>query len=197
MQHPTTQPINMKDERRRLHSILLVTVVCTALTAAAAGAGTGSDRPDFPISVADLEARHAQLFARLDSNSDGDITPEEFAAARASGNWQRRWQDGARRWRDHAIDQRWLLSLFGRSYYVVLLAGGERRTRARRLRDRILHPLLSFGNGLFAVVFFTALMISALVTLYLLKSFLGINLLPNMSLGVMPIILQELKMLFG
>ncbi len=62
------------------------------------------------------------------------------------------------------------LSLFGRSYYIVLLAGGERRSRQRRLRDRILHPLVSFGNGLVAAVFFT---------------------------GLMPAILQELKMLFG
>ena len=100
MQHPTKQPTNMKDERRKLYSMLFA--AGTALTAALfAAAATGSDRPDFPISVADLEARHAQLFARLDSDSDGDITPEEFAAARASGDWQRRWREGAMRYRQH------------------------------------------------------------------------------------------------
>ena len=104
---------------------------------------------------------------------------------------------GARRWRNHAVDRRWLLPLFGRSYYVVLLAGGEQRPRQRRVRDRILHPLVSFGNGLFAVVFFTGLILSALMTLYVLKSLLGINLFEGISLGIMPIILQEMKMLFG
>ncbi len=104
---------------------------------------------------------------------------------------------GTRRWRNHAVDLRWLLPLFGRSYYFVLLAGGERRSCQRRLRDRILHPLVSFGNGLVAAVFFTAIMLSVLVSLYLVKSFLGINLMPDQSLGIMPIILQEMKMLFG
>ena len=104
---------------------------------------------------------------------------------------------GARRWRNHAVDLRWLLPLFGRNYYFVLLAGGERRSRQRQLRDRILHPLVSFGNGLVAAVFFTAIMLSGLVTLYLVKSLVGINLMPDHSLGIMPAILQELKMLFG
>lgn len=104
---------------------------------------------------------------------------------------------GARRWRDHAVDLRGLLPLFGRSYYFVLLAGAERRSRERRLRDRLLHPLISLGNGIFAAVFFAGILFSALVSLYILKSILGINLLPDISLGVMPILEQELKMLFG
>ncbi len=104
---------------------------------------------------------------------------------------------GARRWRNHAIDLRWLLPLFGRSYYFVLLAGAERRTRKRRLRDRLLHPLISIGNGIVAVVFFTGILFSTLVSLYVLKSVLGINLFPDFSLGVMPILENEWKMLFG
>ena len=103
---------------------------------------------------------------------------------------------GTRRWRDHAVDLRWLFSLFGRSYYFVLLAGAESRSRQRRLRDRLLHPLISIGNGIVAAVFFTAILLSVLVALYILKSLLGINLLPDFSLGVMPIIEQELNFLF-
>jgi len=60
---------------------------------------------------------------------------------------------GTRRWREHAVDLRRIFSLFGRSYYFVLLAGAERRSRRRRLRDRLLHPLMSIGNGIVAVVF--------------------------------------------
>lgn len=90
MQHPTKTRLH-----RRLNWILLVTAACAATTAAAAG------RPDFPIAVADLEARHAQLFGRIDSNSDGEITPAEFAAGRGSADWQRRWHDGMMRYREH------------------------------------------------------------------------------------------------
>jgi len=104
---------------------------------------------------------------------------------------------GTRRWRDHTIDFRWLIPLFGRNYYFVALAGGERRSAARRLRDRLLLPMVSIGNGIFAAVFFTGILLSVLVTLYLLKSLLGINLLPDVSLGIMPIIMHEFEMLFG
>ncbi len=104
---------------------------------------------------------------------------------------------GTRRWRDHAIDLRLLIPLFGRSYYLVLLAGAERRSRARLLRDRLLRPIITIGNGIFAAVFFTAILFSVLVSLYLLKSVLGINILPDLSLGIMPILEHEWKMLFG
>ncbi len=34
---------------------------------------------EFPISIADLEAKAALAFAQADSNSDGEVSPEEFA----------------------------------------------------------------------------------------------------------------------
>ena len=80
--------------------------------------------------------------------------------------------------------------LFGRGYYFVLLAGGERRSAQRRLRDRLLHPLISIANGMVAAVFFSGVLFSTLVSLYVLKSFLGIDLLPDMSLGIMPMLEQ-------
>ena len=104
---------------------------------------------------------------------------------------------GTRRWRDHTLDRRWLIPLFGHSYYFVLLAGAERRSRQRRLRDRLLHPLISIGNGMVAALFFAGILISLLVSLYVIKSLLGIDLLPDFSLGVMPFFKQELQMLFG
>ncbi len=104
MQHPTKQTTENR-ERRRLNSILLVSAACAALAAgsvpAAAGAGAGHDRHEFPIAAADFEARHAKMFGRLDSNSDGEITLEEFAAARGTGDWPRRWRDGVMRYREH------------------------------------------------------------------------------------------------
>ena len=103
---------------------------------------------------------------------------------------------GARRWREHAIDLRLLIPFFGRSLYFVALAGGERREGSRRLRDRLLHPIATAGNAAVAVVFFTGLLFSLLAVLYVLKSVLGIDLMPGTSLGLMSTIKEEFEMLF-
>ena len=103
---------------------------------------------------------------------------------------------GARRWREHAIDLRLLIPFFGRSLYFVALAGGERRTGSRRLRDRLLHPIATAGNAALASVFFTGILFSLLAVLYVLKSALGIDLLPGTSLGLMSAIKEEFEMLF-
>ena len=129
-----------------------------------------------------------RLFSKLPADVARSFNDAQLAAiARAFG---------ARRWRDHAIDMRLLIPLFGRSYYFVLLAGAERRTRRRRLRDRLLNPLMSIGNGIVAVVFFTAILWSVVAALYVLKSLLGISLFRDFSFGVMPMLEQELKFLF-
>lgn len=101
-----------------------------------------------------------------------------------------------RRWRDHSVELRWIIPLLGHHYYFILLSGGERRSQERRLKDRLLNPLLALGNGIFAIVLFSAILISVLITLYVLKSVLGINLLPGFSFGIMPIFEEEWKMLF-
>ena len=112
MQHPTKQTTETR-ERRRLNSILLASAVCAALAAGSAAAGAGAshdrhdghdrhdrhDRHEFPIAAADFEARHAKMFGRLDSNSDGEIPLEEFAAGRGTGDGARRWRDGVQRQR--------------------------------------------------------------------------------------------------
>ena len=52
------------------------------LTLPAAQAAPDQGRHDrFPISVEELEAHRAEIFARVDSNGDGLISAEEFAAA--------------------------------------------------------------------------------------------------------------------
>lgn len=103
---------------------------------------------------------------------------------------------GARRWREHAIDLRLLIPFFGRSLYFVAQVGDERRSAARRMRDRLLHPIAKAGNAAFAVLFFTGVLFSLLAVLYVLKSVLGINLMPETSLGLMPAIKEEFEMLF-
>lgn len=89
------------------------------------------------------------------------------------------------------------MPLFGRIYYFVFLAGPERRTRARLLCDRLLLPMMAIGNRIVAALFFTSILISVLVTLYVVKSMLGINLFADFSLGVYGIIQEEARRLFG
>ena len=48
---------------------------------AAQAAPDGRQHDRFPISVAELDARRAEVFANVDSNGDGLISAEEFAAA--------------------------------------------------------------------------------------------------------------------
>lgn len=51
--------------------------------------------------------------------------------------------------RQHAIDVRFSIPLFGRHYYLVILGGTELRNLERRARDRQRYPLLTLGNVLF------------------------------------------------
>ena len=103
---------------------------------------------------------------------------------------------GARQWRRHAIDRRVVIPFLGRSFYFVALAGGERRSASRRLSDRLLHPLATAGNAALAVVFFVSILLSLLAVLYLLKSLLGIDLLPGTSLGILPAVQEQFELLF-
>jgi hypothetical protein len=103
---------------------------------------------------------------------------------------------GTRRWRQHTVDRRLVIPFFGRKFYLVALAGGEQRSAKRRLSDRLLRPIAAFGNALFASFFFVTILFSVFAVLCVLKSFLGINLLPNMSLGIMSTITEELELLF-
>ncbi|MFP6744404.1 MAG: hypothetical protein VCB77_04345 [Alphaproteobacteria bacterium] len=64
------------------------------------------------------------------------------------------------------------------------------------MSDHLLHPVATFGNAAFALVFFTTVLFSVFAMLYVLKSFLGINLLPNTSLGIMPTIRGKFDLLF-
>lgn len=86
---------------------------------------------------------------------------------------------GARRWGKHPVDLRGTLDLLGWRYYYVLLIGRNRRdlTRGERAMSRLATALLIFVFLLFSGMV-------GLLMLYLAKSAMGIDLLPNFSLGV-------------
>ncbi|MGF1610110.1 MAG: hypothetical protein ACFCUQ_11985 [Kiloniellales bacterium] len=82
-----------------------------------------------------------QLFAGLPSHIRNSFTAEQNAAL----------AEAARRckWGTHQTDIRLSLPLFGKRYYLVLLAGEERRSKARRIAERSQHPFTKTGNLLF------------------------------------------------
>ncbi|UAW99484.1 3-phosphoshikimate 1-carboxyvinyltransferase [Halopseudomonas nanhaiensis] len=86
---------------------------------------------------------------------------------------------GARRWGKHPVDLRGTLDLWRWRYYFVLLIGRNRRELTRREQriSRVMGALSLVGFLLFSVLV-------GLLVLYVLKSALGINLMPNTSLGL-------------
>lgn len=51
--------------------------------------------------------------------------------------------------RQHTIDARLSVPVFGRRFYLVILGGAEKRRPDRLSRERQRHPLLTLGNVLF------------------------------------------------
>ena len=86
---------------------------------------------------------------------------------------------GGRTWGVHALDLRWTLKLWRWQYYFVVLAGRNRRTLSDRERQ-----VQRLGMAVFLTTFLLVSTAVGLVVLYLVKSALGIDLLPGFSLGL-------------
>ena len=103
---------------------------------------------------------------------------------------------GARQRGAHIVDVRMSLPLPFKRLYMVLLLGSERRTVARRQLDRSKTPLATASNILFGAIFFGILLIAVIGLLYVIKSVIGIDLFPDMSLGLWDSLVEQLHFLF-
>ena len=56
-------------------------------------------------------------------------------------------------WSRHPVDIRFRLPWIGGSYFVTVISGQEKRDRGRRKQEDKAHPLITFGNLLFSLVF--------------------------------------------
>ncbi|MFC3230903.1 hypothetical protein ACFOGJ_26900 [Marinibaculum pumilum] len=116
------------------------------------------------------------FFGRIPKETWPTFTEDQlFAIKRAFGARYR----GA-----HMVDLRVSLPIPFRRMYMVLLIGGEKRSRNRRSYDRRSQPLVTAGNIVFGLFFFGMLLLALLGILYTLKSWIGIDLFPGMSLGL-------------
>jgi hypothetical protein len=86
---------------------------------------------------------------------------------------------GGRTWGAHAIDARWTLKWWRWQYYFVFLAG--RNKRALSARERQVQRL---SMAMFLTVFLLFSAAVGILVLYLVKSALGIDLIPGFSFGV-------------
>ncbi len=84
-----------------------------------------------------------------------------------------------RRWGQHKLDIRGTLSFLSSRYYFVVLGGKDKREASRTLRN-----INSFGVSLLLFGITVCCSIFGLLVLYILKSWMGINLFENYSLGL-------------
>ena len=86
---------------------------------------------------------------------------------------------GARRWGKHAFDIRGTLGIWRWRYYYVILGGREQRILTRQEEQMAFIARAVFLSGFVVIA-----CLFGLLVLYLVKSALGINLIPGFSLGI-------------
>lgn len=84
-----------------------------------------------------------------------------------------------RSWGVHAVDIRWTLGFWRFTYYFVFLAGRNRRELSRREQE-----MARLAKLMFLIGFITLSTLLGLLVLYLIKSAMGIDLIPGYSLGI-------------
>ena len=84
-----------------------------------------------------------------------------------------------RRWGSHKVDVRGTVGLFKSRYYFVLLAGRDKRDLSR---TEMRMGRLAMAAAV--TLFISTSLLLGLVLLYILKSWLGINLFEDFSLGL-------------
>lgn len=86
---------------------------------------------------------------------------------------------GARNWGEHKVDIRSSFRLWRYRYYFVFVAGRNRRTMTakEKMIDNFLTAAIVTGT-------ITISVLAGLLTLYLIKSALGIDIFPNYSFGI-------------
>lgn len=110
----------------------------------------------------------ADFLARQTPDVAASFTPEQLQAIKLSF--------GARQWRDHTLDLRRSIKLFGSRFYVVLLAGRERRTYERLRTEGLISRMADT-----IVLLIAGLVISLpfLWVAYQIKSAMGIDLIED------------------
>ncbi|WP_438864509.1 3-phosphoshikimate 1-carboxyvinyltransferase [Neptunicella sp.] len=111
------------------------------------------------------------LLARMPKDMRGSFSDKQLSCLKAAL--------ASRQWGKHKIDVRGTLSWFSSRYYFVLLAGKNRRELSQREQG-----VSRFIKATFISAFILFSWLFGLLSLYLLKSALGINLIDDFSFGI-------------
>lgn len=111
-------------------------------------------------------------FSSLDPGVAASFTPEQRRAIKMVF--------GARSPMRHAVDVRRSISVLGKRFYIVVLAGSERRSKARLHREGMASRALDTFATLAGCV---VLLVPVVAALYAVTSSLGVDLLPGPGLN--------------
>lgn len=82
----------------------------------------------------------------------------------------------------HSVDIRLSIPFGSRSFYVIFLAGKERRSPRRVAWERRLRPLWTFSNTIVIAAFLIVLCLSLATVLYAGKRWAGIDVVPGVDM---------------
>ena len=104
-----------------------------------------------------------QFLDRMPSRMAGTFTGEQRAALYRALK--------AESWRNHPVNIRLSIPFFGKGFYLTLVAGREKRAKARLKRQKRIFPLHRLGNILFLLGLTGTGVLLTMVLLAFLRSF--------------------------
>lgn len=117
---------------------------------------------------------HALFFSRIGKDVARSFSPAQLDAVKRAF--------GARSPSIHTVDLRFSLPLGKRAWYVVLLAGRERRSSDRGLLERLFRPLWTAANVVVTAAFVLLFAVALASVLYVGKRALGIDVFPGIDM---------------
>lgn len=106
------------------------------------------------------ESLFNQVFARIPPETASTFTPEQIEALKQGFS--------KLTWKQHTIDFRFSIPFPLRRFYLVILAGPERRSKQRLQAERLNHRIWTTGNIIAIAVFATLLIPSLFATIQIL-----------------------------
>ncbi|MEA5577852.1 hypothetical protein [Anabaena sp. UHCC 0451] len=103
-----------------------------------------------------------ELFSQVSPEIASTFTKEQIAAIK---NGFQRYE-----WHEHPIEIRISVPIPLLRFYLVLLAGEERRSKQRLQYEKSLYPVWTFGNILFLAFLFFIILSGTISTLFVVKS---------------------------
>jgi hypothetical protein len=119
-----------------------------------------------------IDAFTDSVLRRIDPEVRATLSPPQLDAIRDAVS-------AHRPLKGHPVDVRGIIPLFFARYYFVFLMGRDRRAPTRAIEADRRRKTALLGGGLFFVCAISPLILFTLLFLYLLKSSLGIDLLPD------------------